>query len=62
MLHPAGTGQDLGVFELVTGDLGAGVIEDHEPGTRGALIHGPDEIRHCSSLSNPFLPDPDITG
>jgi hypothetical protein len=37
------------VLELVPGDLGAGVIEDHEPGAGGALVHRPDEIGHFAS-------------
>src|SRR5262249_43008799 len=51
VLDPAGPGQDLRVFELVPGYFGAGMIEDHEPRARGALIDGPDEIGHSISLS-----------
>jgi hypothetical protein len=41
------------VLKLVPGHLGAGMIEEHEPGARRALIHCPDEVRHCLSLT-PF--------
>src|SRR4029077_14428237 len=50
VLDPAGPGQDLGVFQLVPGHFGAGMVEDHEPGACGALIDGPDEIGHSISL------------
>ena len=68
VLHPAGTGQHLGVLELMAGDLGARVIEDQEAGTRGALIHRPDEIGHAvlprfpARFAAMFLHDPDIGG
>jgi hypothetical protein len=38
------------VFQLVPGHFGAGMVEDHEPGARGALIDSPDEIGHSISL------------
>ena len=50
VLHPAGPGHDLRVLQLVPGHFGAGMVEDHEPGTRGALIDRPDEIGHSISL------------
>jgi hypothetical protein len=50
VFHPAGPGQDLRVFQLVPGHFGAGMIENHEPGARGALIDSPDEIGHSISL------------
>jgi hypothetical protein len=48
VLHPTVARQHLRVLELVPGHHGTGVIEDHEPGARGALIDGADEIRHLS--------------
>ena len=50
VLHPAGPGHDLRVLQLVPGHFGAGMIEEHEPRARGALIDGPDEIGHSISL------------
>jgi hypothetical protein len=50
VLHPAGPRQDLRVFQLVPGHFGAGMVEDHEPGARGALIDSADEIGHSISL------------
>ncbi len=37
---------DLLVLELVAGDLGPGVVEDHAAGAGGALVDGGDELRH----------------
>ena len=45
VLHPTGPRQDLVVLELMTGHLGAVVIEDHAAGTGGALVDGADELR-----------------
>jgi hypothetical protein len=46
VLDPAGSGQDLGVLELVLAPLVAAPVEDHEPGAGGALIDRCDEIGH----------------
>ncbi|CAM5460409.1 hypothetical protein SCALM49S_04641 [Streptomyces californicus] len=46
VLHPAGPGQDLLVLQLVLGDLVAAVVEDHESGAGGPLVHRADEVRH----------------
>ena len=51
VLHPAGPGHDLRVLQLVPGHFGPGMVENHEPRARGALIDGPDEIGHCISFS-----------
>ena len=51
VLHPAGLRQDLLVLELVLADLVPGMVEDHEPGARGALVDGADVIRHDCPLS-----------
>jgi hypothetical protein len=56
MFDPAGPRQYLGVFELVPGHFGAGVVEDHEPRAGGALIDGPDEIGHGVSFKGQFIP------
>jgi hypothetical protein len=55
VFDPARPGHDLGVFQLVAGHFGAGVIEDHEPGAGGALIDGPDEISHGISFKRQFI-------
>jgi len=54
VLHPAWPGQDLRVLQLVPGHFGAGVIEEHEPRARGALIDSPDEIGHSISFKRRF--------
>jgi SAM-dependent methyltransferase len=38
------------VFELVTADLGAVVVEDHAPGARSALVDCCDEVGHASMM------------
>ena len=50
VLHPAGPGHDLRVLQLVPGHFGTGMVEEHEPRARSALIDGPDEIGHSISL------------
>src|SRR5439155_8693799 len=47
VLDPAGTGQDLFVFELVPADLVTAMVEDHEPGAGGALVDRADEVSHA---------------
>lgn len=49
MFDPAGPRQDLFVFELVSTDLGALMVEHHEPGARGALVDRSD-VRHGDTV------------
>ena len=57
VLHPAGARQDLLVLELVLADLLAGVVEDHEPGARRALVDRGDEVGHVAGPLGSALPD-----
>jgi hypothetical protein len=56
MFDPAGRREDLIVFELMSADLPARMVEDHESGTRRALIDGPDKaglsrlVHHSDSV------------
>jgi hypothetical protein len=46
VLDPTGLRQDLLVFELMPADLVATVVENHEPGARGALVDRTNEVSH----------------
>jgi hypothetical protein len=50
VLNPAGLRQDLLVLELMLGRLVSRMIKEHEPRACGALVNGPDEIRHALLL------------
>jgi hypothetical protein len=46
VFHPAGPRQQLPVLHLVPPHLRARVVEDHEAGAGGALVHRADEVSH----------------
>src|SRR6185437_438836 len=56
VLDPAGLRQDLLVLELVPGDLVAAVVEHHEAGAGGALIHRADVVSHGVPPFSKFSP------
>ena len=51
VLDPPGAGEDLLVLELVAAHRLAGVVEDHEPRARRALVDGAHEVSHGLSLA-----------
>ncbi len=46
VFDPPRAREDLGVLQLVPRHLVAGVVEDHETGARGPLVHCADEVSH----------------
>jgi hypothetical protein len=56
VLDPAGLGQDLLVLELVLTHLAPGMVENHEPSARRALVDRTHEISHGSACHSEFCP------
>jgi hypothetical protein len=51
VLHPSGSGQDLGMLKLVLGNFASRVIEDHAASAGRTLIDCSDEVRHDGTLA-----------